>query len=113
MENILNYESKRNIIYQKIFESTNLKRSDIHILYFLQANKKNEISLKAINEILSYIPPAEVSTSISKLYKKGYLNKTRPPYDERTLIINEIDYDKIAYTIELCKNIFKSQISAT
>ncbi|RTX72558.1 hypothetical protein CD117_08315 [Mammaliicoccus sciuri] len=111
MEVILTYESKRDIILQKIFESTNLKRTDIIILYLLKTNVDSKITLKKIREILFYIPPAEISMSLTKLHKKNYLAKTRASYDERTLIIDNIDFEKISYSIDICDDIIKSQLS--
>ncbi|MEB7408312.1 transcriptional regulator, SarA/Rot family [Mammaliicoccus sciuri] len=110
MEAILHYEGKREIILQKIFEYTNLNRTDIIILYLLKTNVDSNISLKKIREMLFYIPPVEISTSLTKLHERNFLAKTRPSYDERTLIIDNIDFEKISNIIDICNNIIKSQL---
>ncbi|MEB7784181.1 transcriptional regulator, SarA/Rot family [Mammaliicoccus sciuri] len=94
MEDFIKYELNRKLYINKIENSFDINREELLILSIIKEINTDKIYL---SELLYHINKYNLyyTKHLKSLRKKNYFTKKRLPEDERSVIIQDINYEKI------------------
>ena len=95
IEDFIDYELNRKIIIDSIETEFSLTRDELLILGLI--NKFNYIDEIYLSDLIFYINKYKLhyTRPMKRLAQKNFFKKKRHPQDERTVILYDIDYQKI------------------
>lgn len=94
MKDFIKYELNRKIYINKIESIFDINREELLILSIVREINTDKIYL---SELLTYMNSYNLyyTKNLKSLWRKKYFIKTRLPEDERTVVIQDINYSKI------------------
>jgi len=112
MKQIIYYELFKKDILKTIYNEKKLKRMDILTLFYLSEIDEEEVYVRKLRDIMFDQPSSEITNSLKTLEHFGLLKKARDPFDERALILKDIQLSKIDEILDYCEKIVQHHIDS-
>ncbi|MBF0841051.1 MarR family transcriptional regulator [Staphylococcus lentus] len=110
MREIVYYELFKKDILKTIYREKKLKRMDILTLFYLSEIDEEEVYVRKLRDLMFNPPSSEITNSLKTLEHFGLLKKVRDPFDERALILKNIQLNKIHEILSYCSKVIQLHV---
>lgn len=83
---------------------------DILTLFYLSEIDEEEVYVRKLRDLMFNPPSSEITNSLKTLEHFGLLKKVRDPFDERALILKNIQLNKIHEILSYCSKVIQLHV---